>query len=350
MSEDHSKVTMEDLGFPSGKCYVIAEVAQAHDGSLGMAHAYIDAVADAGANAVKFQTHIAAAESTRDEPWRIKFSRQDESRYDYWRRMEFDYEQWKDLAGHAVERGLEFMSSPFSVAAVEMLEDLGMQRWKVASGEVNNPELLSAIWSTRKPVLFSSGMSVLADLESAVVGTQERGIPYGIFQCISRYPCPPAAWGLKAIAELSERFRCPVGYSDHSGVIFAGLAAAAMEAQFLEIHVTFSKQMFGPDVPASITISELEQLVSGANMIYTAIRSMNEKDQLSAQTSDLKAIFGRSLALRRDEPAGTVLTEAHLTLKKPGSGIPYDNMHLVLGRRLRIDKKSDRLLMLEDLE
>ncbi|MGC8917653.1 MAG: N-acetylneuraminate synthase family protein, partial [Thermoanaerobaculum sp.] len=111
---------------------VIAEVAQAHDGSLGLAHAFIDAAADAGASAIKFQTHIAAAESTLGEPWRVKFSPQDRTRYDYWRRMEFTEEQWVGLREHAEERGLYFLSSPFSVEAVELLERVGVAAWKVA--------------------------------------------------------------------------------------------------------------------------------------------------------------------------------------------------------------------------
>src|SRR6266540_6446215 len=120
-------------------CLVIAEVAQAHDGSLGMAHAFIDAVAKTGADAVKFQTHIAAAESTPAEPWRVKFSPQDATRYDYWRRMEFTEAQWHGLKMHAEEQSLKFLSSPFSMEAVELLARVGVSAWKVASGEVSNP-------------------------------------------------------------------------------------------------------------------------------------------------------------------------------------------------------------------
>src|SRR5262245_6222576 len=119
-------------------CFIVAEVAQAHDGSLGIAHAYIDAVASAGADAVKFQTHIASAESTPSEPWRVKFSRQDASRYDYWKRMEFTEEQWRGLKEHAEKRGLKFLSSPFSVEAAAMITRVGVAALQVDSGEVNN--------------------------------------------------------------------------------------------------------------------------------------------------------------------------------------------------------------------
>src|SRR5688500_17299681 len=126
-------------------CLIIGEVAQAHDGSLGMAHAFIDAIAAAGADAVKFQTHIAAAESTLEEPWRVRFSPQDESRYAYWQRMEFTEPQWVGLRAHAEQRGLRFLSSPFSSEAVSLLSRVGVAAWKTEAGEVSYLALLGEI-------------------------------------------------------------------------------------------------------------------------------------------------------------------------------------------------------------
>lgn len=144
---------------------IIGEVAQAHDGSLGAAHAYIDAIADAGADVVKFQTHIAASESTKQEPWRVKFSYEDDLRYDYWERMQFTQEQWKGLKDHAEDRGLVFLSTPFSVDAAKMLDRLGMTMWKISSGEVSDPWLLEFILSTKKPIIFSTGMSTEEEVD-----------------------------------------------------------------------------------------------------------------------------------------------------------------------------------------
>src|SRR5262245_49617347 len=129
-------------------CMIIGEVAQAHDGSLGMAHCFIDAIAQAGADAVKFQTHIAAAESTSTEPWRVKFSPQDATRYDYWRRMEFTEGQWQGLKHHVEDRGLKFLSSPFSLEAVDLLTRVGVAAWKIASGEAGNIPLFERIAGT----------------------------------------------------------------------------------------------------------------------------------------------------------------------------------------------------------
>ena len=147
-------------------CLIVGEVAQAHDGSLGMAHAFIDAIAAAGANAVKFQTHLAAAESTPREPWRVRFCKQDESRYAYWKRMEFTEAQWRGLKQHADDRGLLFLSSPFSLEAADLLERIGVAAWKVASGEVNNGPLLRRLTRSRMPVMVSSGMSPLPEIDA----------------------------------------------------------------------------------------------------------------------------------------------------------------------------------------
>ena len=148
---------------PAERVLIIAEVAQAHDGSLGTAHAYVDAVAKAGADVVKFQTHIAAAESTPHEPWRVRFSPRDETRYEYWKRMEFTEKEWLGLRKHALKVGVDFLSSPFSVEALELLERVEVMGWKVASGEVRNLALLNRMAATGLPVFLSTGMSALAE-------------------------------------------------------------------------------------------------------------------------------------------------------------------------------------------
>ena len=339
-----------DLGLSDNSCYIIAEVAQAHDGSLGLAHAYIDAIADAGADAVKFQTHIAKAESTLDEPWRVKFSSQDKSRYDYWKRMEFSAEQWLKLAEHSRSLGLDFWSSPFSIEAAIILQKIGIKQWKIGSGEIYNPILVDYLLDTRLPILFSSGMSNIADLDNVINQAIKKSTPFGIFQCSSSYPTPPELWGLEILSDFRERYNCPVGLSDHSGGIYAGLAATTLGADFIEVHVTFDKKMFGPDVTSSITISELEQLVLGSKSIRLALNNKDDKDTLVSSTSNLKKTFGRSLALVSKLPSGTKLSKRDLTLKKPGSGILYDDINKVIGRSLKTHKGIDKLLTWDDLE
>jgi len=335
---------------PGEPCLIVAEVAQAHDGSLGLAHAFIDAIAAAGADAVKFQTHIAAAESTPAEPWRVRFSPQDSTRYDYWRRMEFSEAQWRGLKEHAEDRGLFFLSSPFSAEAVELLERLGMVAWKVASGEVSNAPLFERLLATGRPILLSSGMSPLAELDATVARAQAAHVPIAVLQCTTAYPCPPERVGLNLLPFFRERYGCPVGLSDHSGTIFAGLAAAALGCDVLEVHVTLSREMFGPDVPASVTTGELRQLVDGVRFVERMRASPVDKDAAARDVAAMRQLFTKSVVARVDLPAGTVLEAEHLSVKKPGTGIPAERIGSVLGRGLRRDVARDQLLTWEDLD
>jgi N-acetylneuraminate synthase len=329
---------------------VIGEVGQAHDGSLGMAHAFVDAIASAGADAVKFQTHIADAESTEHEPWRVRFSRQDDRRYDYWRRMEFTEDQWRGLLLHATDRGLLFLSSPFSIDAVEMLERIGVSAWKVASGELPNDPMVARILDTGLPVLVSTGMSALTDIDRLVAQCLPRRVPFALLQCTSAYPCPPERVGLNMIPFFRARYGCPVGLSDHSGTIYPGLAASTLGIPLLEVHVTLTREMFGPDVCASVTTAELRQLVDGIRFIETMTANPVDKDATAAEMAPLRAVFTKSIVPRTNLPAGIVLQPDDLVLKKPGNGLPPSRLADVIGRRLIRDLCANELLRDEDLE
>jgi len=333
-----------------GRCMVIGEVALSHDGSLGLAHAFIDAIAGAGADAVKFQTHIAAAESTPAEPFRVQFSRQDATRYDYWKRMEFTEDQWRGLADHCRERGVLFVSSPFSIEAVEMLQRIGQPIWKIASGETSNTRLLDRVLETGAPVLLSTGMSPLAEIDGAVGRAKARGAPVGVLQCTTAYPCPPEKVGLNLIPVFRERYGCWVGLSDHSATIYPGLAGVALGMDILELHVALSREMFGPDVVASITTAELRQLVDGIRFIERMRANPLDKDASAQETAPLRRLFTRSLVAAAALPAGTVLEAGHLRIKKPGTGLTPDRLHEVIGKRLARPVAVDDVLTAEHVE
>jgi len=336
-------------GLQNDRCLVIGEVGLSHDGSLGLAHAFIDEVARGGADAVKFQTHIASAESTPAEPFRVKFSRQDATRYEYWKRIEFSEAQWQGLADHAREKGLIFLSSPFSREAVDLLDRVGMTMWKVGSGEVGTLPLLDAMIATGKPILLSSGMSDIAELDKAVDRVRRAGVPLAVLQCTTAYPCPPERIGLNMMPFFRERYGCFVGLSDHSGTIYPGIAAATLGAEVVEVHVTMSRGMFGPDVPASVTIEELRQLVDGIRFVEKMRASPVDKDAIARDMAPLRAIFTKSLVARERLAAGTVLSEAHLAMKKPGTGIPAERLPDVLGRVLRRALEVDEQLRPDDI-
>jgi N-acetylneuraminate synthase len=331
-------------------CFIIAEVAQAHDGSLGMAHAFIDAIASTGADAVKFQTHIAEAESSIDDPWRVKFSLQDKRRYDYWKRMEFTEQQWKGLNEHAAKSGLVFLSSPFSIEAVELLKRTGVFAWKIASGEVSNTSMLEYIAETGLPILLSTGMSQLGEIDDAVERIKAKGLPLAVLQCSSSYPTPPERAGLNLIRFFRKRYGCLVGLSDHSGTIYPALSAVTLGAAIIEVHVTMSRQMFGPDVSASVTIAELEQLVEGTRFIEKMLANPVDKDVIAKELAPMRQLFMKSVVARVDLRAGTTLKAEFLTVKKPGTGIPANRLQELIGLRVRRDIKENDTLHEEDLE
>jgi len=315
-------------------CLIVAEVAQAHEGSLGMAHAFIDAIAGTGADAVKFQTHIAAAESSPQEPWRVNFSYQDPSRYDYWRRMEFTAEQWQGLADHTRARGMIFLSSPFSLEAADLLQKLDICAWKVGSGELTNVRLLNYMIATGKPVILSTGMSLPEEIDKSVKLVQNAGNELLVLQCTSKYPCAPEDVGLNMLDFYRQRYGCKVGLSDHSASIFPGITAAVLGASMVEVHTTLSPHMFGPDVKASLTIEELKQLVNGVRYVEAMLKNPVNKELMAASLNDLRSVFYKSLAARRDIMAGEILTEDMVCELKAGAGgIMPDQLNMFLGRR-----------------
>jgi N,N'-diacetyllegionaminate synthase len=333
-----------------GRPFLIAEVAQAHDGSLGFAHAFIEVAADAGVDAIKFQTHIADAESTRDEPFRVPFSYEDATRFDYWHRMEFTAAQWQGLTEHARQRNLVFLSSCFSLDAVRMMRQLGMAAWKIGSGELDSDALIDSMSLDGKPILLSTGMSGYDAVTRQVERIAARKVPLGVFQCTTRYPTRLNEVGLNVIDEMHERFGVPVGLSDHSGSVWPSIAAMSRGAPLIEVHIAMHRLQFGPDTPASLNPSQLAQLVEARDAISELVSNPVDKNRTEKEYEDLRASFGRSLALRDSLPAGTIVELEHLAMKKPGEGLQLEELSKIVGRRLRSDVPADRLLRQEDFE
>ncbi|AZQ44703.1 N-acetylneuraminate synthase family protein [Nonlabens ponticola] len=320
---------------------LIAEIAQAHDGSLGIAHSYIDALADTGITAIKFQTHIAEAESSHAEPFRVNFSYEDATRYDYWKRMQFTEEQWIGLKKHCDDVSIEFLSSPFSIAAVELLERLGVKRYKIGSGEITNLLMLDKIAQTNKPMLVSSGMSSYEELDKTVDFLKKANVDLSLFQCTTSYPCPAGEWGLHLIPELKKRYSLPVGFSDHSGDIYACLAATSLGAEMLEFHAVFDKTMFGPDAQASLTIEEIKKMVNGVKQIHHDLACAVDYKEDFSRFKEVKKIFEKTLAVNKDMSIGDVIKLEDLEAKKPAKqGINANAFEQVLGKTLTSNLKQ----------
>ncbi len=337
-----------ESGNTTNDVLVIGEVAQAHDGSLGTAHAYIDAIADAGADMVKFQTHIAAAESTKEEPWRVKFSYEDDLRYDYWKRMQFTEEQWNGLKQHAEERGLVFLSTPFSVDAAKMLERLNVSLWKISSGEVSDPWLLKFILSTRKPVIFSTGMSTIENIDKYADKLKKAGAQFALLQCTTNYPVAPEKVGLNVLEQFIKKY--PIaGLSDHSGEMWPSLAAVTMGARIIEVHVCLSKYDFGPDVPASLTQEKFAEMIRGIRFITKMKNNPVNKDLVSQELSRNSQIFAKSVCAKLPITKGTVISEEIIALKKPANGIPAIDVDRIIGKTVNRDFEADEFITYSDL-
>ena len=334
----------------NSKPYLIAEIAQAHDGSLGILHSYIEAIAKTGVQAIKFQLHIAEAESSVHEPFRVKFSKEDATRYDYWKRMEFTLEQWKEIKNHCDQVKLDFICSPFSNLAVDWLEEIGVKMYKIGSGEVTNFLLLEKIAQTGKPVILSSGMSSYEELDQTINFLKSKKVDFSILQCTTAYPTVPEQYGFNVIQELAARYNVKVGFSDHSAKISTGIAAVALGAEILEFHVVFHRELFGPDAKSSLTIEETKQLVEAVNEIHTAKNNPINKNS-NENFKELKSIFEKSLAINKELPKGHQITFEDLESKKPkGFGIDARNFKKVLGKKLKTSKSQWDFLNEEDLE
>ncbi len=328
-----------------GRVFVIAEAGMNHDGSLGIAGRIVDAAAESGADAVKFQLHDAAAETTADAPPPPYFAA--EPRFAYFERTAFTDDQWRALRDRCHERGVEFVCSPFSTEAVERLETIGVDRYKVASGEVTNLPLLERLAATGRPVLLSSGMSSWEELDAAV--SVLRSVPLTVLQCTSEYPCPPEQVGLNVLAEMRERYDLPVGLSDHTLTVAASLAAVALGATAIERHFTLSKRLYGPDAAMSLEADELSALVEGIRELERMLASPVDKHD-AGRFREMKQIFEKSVVALQEIPAGTVLEERMLGAKKPGTGIPAGRLRELVGLRAARTIGADSVLTDEDVE
>jgi N,N'-diacetyllegionaminate synthase len=331
------------------KTFIIAEVAQAHDGSLGILHSYIDAFAETGIDAVKFQTHIAEAESSIYEPFRVNFSYVDKTRFDYWKRMEFSKRQWKEIKDHCEEVNLEFISSPFSNKAVDLLEELDVKRYKVGSGEINNFLLLEKIAKTGKPIIISSGMSSISEISEALKFLDSFGNDVSLLQCTTSYPTRPGQWGIELIPELKKKFNIPIGFSDHSGITHSSIAAVALGAEILEFHAVFNKKMFGPDAKASLNLKQTQCLVAAVRDLEKEFATKYKKE-INEELGGLKTMFEKSLSINKNLSKGDIISFEDLEAKKPkGYGINAKEFRKVIGKGIKEDKQKWDFLNWEDL-
>ncbi len=325
---------------------IIAEIGSVHDGSFGNACKLIEASAACGATTVKFQTHLAHAETLKNAPSPSYFK--GEPRFEYFQRTAFDQSQYLDLISLCKENSVQFLSSPFSLEAVDFLEDVGADLFKIPSGEVSNIPLLEHLAQAGKPVILSSGMSNWEELDQAV-DILRNGIELSIMQCTSAYPCPPENVGLNIIDDMKKRYNLPVGFSDHTNGCAAAFAAAAIGASFVEKHFTFSKLMYGSDAANAMEPEDFKIFAQGLKDIWVMMDNPVDKDDLRPY-QEMKTIFEKSIVSSCPIKAGDRLTKTHFAFKKPGTGISAARYKEFLGKTLKVDCKADYLFKEDDFQ
>jgi len=233
---------------------------------------------------------------------------------------------------------------------VELLENLGMPVWKIASGEITNQPMLDAIIKTCKPIMLSTGLSGWDEIIPTAELLRGTGNPLAVMQCTTQYPSPPDTIGLNVLPQIRENLNCAVGLSDHSATIYPGLAAATLGCEVIEVHVTLTRDAFGPDVVASLTPLELKTLCEGVGFIEDMKANPVDKSAPHKDAAPLRQIFLKSVVPLEDLPQGTRLSEQHLGTKKPGTGIPATQFTSLIGRVLAKDVTANIPLQPEDLE
>jgi N-acetylneuraminate synthase len=328
---------------------VIAEAGVNHDGDVRRALALVDAAADAGADAVKFQTFEASAVVTSRAP-QAAYQRRlapARSQLEMIRRLELSHDAHRRLMAQATRRGLVFLSTPFDVRSADFLFALGVPAFKIPSGEVTNTPFLRHIARFRRPIILSTGMSTLAEVAAAVrsIGRVAR-VPLALLHCVSCYPASPGDVNLRAIDTLAKRFRVPVGYSDHTLGIEAALAAAARGASIVEKHLTLDRRLPGPDHAASLEPDEFAAMIQGIRKVERMLGSGEKKP--AAAELPIARVARRSLVTAVAIPRGSRISASMLTAKRPGTGLPPTAERDVVGRRARRALPADHLLRRSD--
>jgi N-acetylneuraminate synthase len=326
--------------------YIIAEIGSVHDGSFGNACKLISLAAKCGANAVKFQTHFGEFESLKNAN-RPSFFK-DEDRIDYFNRTMFDFSQYKKFLYITALNKIDFMSSPFSIEAVDFLDKLNVKAYKIPSGELTNHPLLERVARTRKKVFLSTGMATWKEIDQAVK-ILRKNKDLIIMQCTSIYPCPPDKVGLNIISEFKDKYNLKVGFSDHTNDSVAAIGAVYLGATVIEKHITFSKYMYGSDAKNALEPNEFKIFCDDVKKASFISTNPIKKDTFF-NFKNIKKVFEKSVVSKIDLIKGTKIKINHLSFKKPGNGISASRYKELLGLTLRKDIKKDTRILFKYLK
>lgn len=331
--------------------FIIAEAGVNHNGDINMAKQLVDVAADAGADAVKFQTFKADQMVTPHAP-KAEYQKQTtdagESQHQMLRRLELSPEAHRQLLTRCAAKNILFLSTPFEEESADFLEALGVTMFKVPSGEITNLPFLEHLARKGKPMIVSTGMATLDEVKKAVQTIRAAGNPaVALLHCVSNYPADPATTNLRAMDTLAATFQVPVGYSDHTLGNEVSFAAVARGACIIEKHFTLDRTLPGPDHAASSEPAKLKSLVQGIRKIESSLGTGIKAP--SSTEANTAAIARKSLVAAADIPAGAILTEQMIAVKRPGTGLLPAMRSQLIGRRIKNHTPAGTLLNLEML-
>jgi len=332
-------------------CFIIAEAGVNHNGSLELARQLVDAAVGAKADAVKFQTFKAERVLTESAP-KAEYQKQttgdSESQLEMVRRLELSPESHRELMRYCQDKDILFMSSPFDELSADLLDEIDVAVFKVPSGEITNLSFVSHIARKQKPMFISTGMSYLSEVEMAVRAVEEENNhDYVLLQCTSNYPADPADANLTAMGTMARAFGALIGYSDHTPGIEIPLAAVALGACVIEKHLTTDRTLPGPDHPASLEPDEFAAMVQAIRIVESSIG--HGRKEPAASEANTASVARKSVVAAQDIRAGTVLTEKHMAIKRPGSGLPPTMAEHLLGLTVSVDVEAGCLLRMDML-
>lgn len=328
--------------------YIIAEAGVNHNGSLALAEKLVDAAKDAGADCVKFQTFIAeniVSKNAMKADYQKQQTLPEETQHDMLKKLELSFDEFRQLKDYCKSKNIEFMSTAFDSESIDFLNSLGMATWKIPSGDITNLPYLMKIAKLSRPVILSTGMSTMEDIEAALKVLRENGSGnITVLHCTTEYPAPYGEVNLRAMQTIKQEFNVPVGYSDHTRGIEIPIAAVALGADIIEKHFTLDRTMEGPDHQASLEPDELKAMVRSIRNVEAALGSGIKLPAVSEKKN--MAVARKSIIAKNDIKAGELFTEDNLTVKRPGSGISPMRWLEVIGMTAPRDFMKDELIEL----
>ncbi len=331
-------------------CFIIAEAGVNHNGSIDLAKKLVDAAKEAGADAVKFQTFKTknlVTKNAKKAEYQIKNSGE-ESQYEMIKKLELTDDEFREIAVYAESKGIIFLSSPFDAESVDLLDEIDIPAFKIASGEITNFPLLKHIAKKQKPVILSTGMSTLGEVEEALNLIEKYNDDIILMHCLTNYPAKKEDANLNVIKTLGYAFKKPVGFSDHTSGIEMSVAAVALGSRVIEKHFTIDRNLPGPDHKASLEPQELSQMIKAIRNVEKGLGNGVKKP--TDDEIKIKRLVRKSIVAKEDIPQGSVITKEMIYIKRPGTGIEPKYLDKLLGKELVEDAKKDTLLKWNQLK